>query len=512
MVPGVIVMPYESMEPDIFDKIRLSPELDAYLRDTNPWWEGKPGRVLPPYQRWAFDVLLRKLKAALAPAVVLRGARQVGKTTLQEQVIKHLYEKEGVEPRRILRVQFDDIPTVRGLNEPLLAIARWFENRILGQTLNQAAHAKKPAFVFLDEVQNLPDWAPQLKALVDHHTLHVVATGSSALRIEAGRDSLAGRITTLDLGTLLLREISGLRFNTEIAPAMPANGLEALLRFDFWRDLHSHGLRHRQARDQAFGAFSERGGYPMVHAHPEVSWAEVADQLNETVIRRVIQHDLRLGERGRRRDPNLLEEVFRLACRYAGQAPGQAVFVEEIRQVLTANIGWQRILSYLRFLDGALLLKLVQPLELRLKRRKGNPKLCIVDPGLRASWLEEVVPLDQERLTTVPHLMDLAGHLAENVVGAYLSGIPHLDLAHFPQRPTEPEVDFVLTIGEKRIPLEVKYRRHIDPHRDTLGLRAFLEKTHYNAPFGILVTMDDLAQVPDPRIVALPLPSFLLTR
>ena len=54
--------------------------------------------------------------------------------------------------------------------------------------------------------------APQLKAIVDHHTLRVVVTGSSALRIEAGRDSLAGRITTLEIGTLLLREIAGLRF------------------------------------------------------------------------------------------------------------------------------------------------------------------------------------------------------------------------------------------------------------------------------------------------------------
>jgi predicted AAA+ superfamily ATPase len=120
--------------------------------------------------------------------------------------------------------------------------------------------------------------------------------------------------------------------------------------------------------------------------------------------------------------------------------------------------------------------------------------------------------LDSEGLAKSPHLSDLAGHLAESVVGAFLSGIPHLDLAHFPERTAEPEVDFVLTLGEKRIPLEVKYRRHIDPHRDTLGIRSFLEKTHYNAPFGILVTMEDDVKVPDPRIVSVSLPSLLLMR
>ncbi len=496
----------------MFDKMRLAPELDAYLRDANPWWENKPGRILPSYRRWAFDVLLRKLKSGLAPAVVLRGARQVGKTTLQEQMIEDLQREKKVEPRRILRVQFEDISSLRGLKEPLLSIARWYENRILGQTFNSAARGGKKAYLFLDEVQNLADWAPQLKALVDHHTLHVVVTGSSALRIEAGRDSLAGRITTLEIGTLLLREIAGLRFGEEIAPFLPQNGLEVLLDSDFWRRLKKHGAQYAEIRNRAFQAFSERGGYPMVHASPKVPWHEIADQLNENVIRRVIEHDLRMGERGRKRDASLLEEVFRLACRYAGQTPSPAVYVQELRQVLRANIGWHRILSYLRFLDGALLIKLILPLELRLKRSKGSPKLCIVDHGLRASWLQEVVPLDSDGLAKSPHLSDLAGRLAESVVGAFLSGIPHLDLAHFPERPTEPEVDFVLTIGEKRIPLEVKYRRHIDPHRDTLGIRSFLEKTHYNAPFGILVTMEDDVKIPDPRIVAVSLPSLLLMR
>ena len=102
--------------------------------------------------------------------------------------------------------------------------------------------------------------------------------------------------------------------------------------------------------------------------------------------------------------------------------------------------------------------------------------------------------------------------MAESAAGAFLAGIPFLDVAHFPERPTEPEVDFVLTIGERRIPLEVKYRRRIDPLLDTLGLRAFLEKAHYNAPFGVLVTMGEDVVVPDPRIVTISLRSLLLMR
>lgn len=316
-------------DPDIFDKLRLPPELDAYLRGTNPWWTDKPGRVLPSYQRWAFAALLRKLESRIAPVVVLRGARQVGKTTIQEQVIERLRE-DGVEPRRILRVQFDEIPSLKRLQEPILSIVRWYENRILGSTLNEAAHSGKPSLILFDEVQNLASWAPQIKALVDHHSVQVVVTGSSALRIEAGRDSLAGRITTLELGPLLLREIAGLTLGDAPPPLLPQNGLEPLLDQATWRRLELHGREYAELRDTAFTAFSERGGYPFVHANPDASWPEIADQLNETVIRRVIRHDLRMGDRGQKRDEHLLEEVFRLACRYAGQAPGQAHLLSEL--------------------------------------------------------------------------------------------------------------------------------------------------------------------------------------
>jgi len=114
-------------------------------------------------------------------------------------------------------------------------------------------------------------------------------------------------------------------------------------------------------------------------------------------------------------------------------------------------------------------------------------------------------------LAATPHLADLAGHLAESAVGYFFSSMIGLGVAHFPERGAEPEVDFVLTVGEQRIPVEVKYRRRID-HTDTRGLRAFVEKSHYNAPFGLLVTQTDEAGSDDPRIISLPLSSLLLMR
>jgi len=72
-------------------------------------------------------------------------------------------------------------------------------------------------------------------------------------------------------------------------------------------------------------------------------------------------------------------------------------------------------------------------------------------------------------------------------------------------------LDLVLTIGEQRIPLEVKYRRRID-YRDAIGLRAFVDKPYYNAPFGVLVTLTDEVASDDPRIISIPMSTLLLLR
>jgi predicted AAA+ superfamily ATPase len=292
---------------------------------------------------------------------------------------------------------------------------------------------------------------------------------------------------------------------------LPANGLGPLKEKKFWLDLRKHGEIHSDARQKAFSAFSESGAYPIAHASPTLEWDRLADHLNETVIRRAIQHDLRMGPRGQKRDEHLLEEVFRLACRYIGQSPSQKLYLSELQQSYDAKLGWNRVLNYLKFLDGTLLLRLVEPMELRLKKRRQAPKLCLCDHALRAAWLQEKIPLDPVSLEQHAHLSDLAGRIAESVVGYFLSSITNLDVAHFPERTAEPEIDYVLTIGVHRIPLEVKYRRRIS-HEDTRGLRSFIEKAHYNAPFGVLVTMLDDVATDDPRIVSLPLSSLLLLR
>src|SRR5712692_604375 len=138
---------------------QLPLELSENLRSINPWWRGDPAPPLPAFHRWPFDRLKHLLTQGMTPAAVLRGPRRVGKTVLLRQIVEHLLDS-GVAARRILYVPFDELPTLAGIQEPVLAIARWYESEIAGATFNAAARQGQPVFLLLDEVQNLDAWAP----------------------------------------------------------------------------------------------------------------------------------------------------------------------------------------------------------------------------------------------------------------------------------------------------------------------------------------------------------------
>jgi hypothetical protein len=231
-------------------------ELGDDLRALNPHWEGKPGPPVPSFRRWVFSNLQRLLRTGLTPAVVLRGPRRVGKTVLLRQLLEQLV-RDGVPPQHILYIPFDEIESLRNVRDPVLSIARWYEQHVLKSTFNELASQGFEIYILLDEVQNLDAWAPQVKHLVDNHRVRLLVTGSSSLRIEAGRDSLAGRITSVDLGPLLLREIAQLRFGHVSQPFWGDNGLDAVGTRDFWLNAVEQAARESHARHPAFMAFSE---------------------------------------------------------------------------------------------------------------------------------------------------------------------------------------------------------------------------------------------------------------
>ena len=161
-------------------------------------------------------------------------------------------------------------------------------------------------------------------------------------------------------------------------------------------------------------------------------------------------------------------------------------------------------------LADTLLIRLLPWPVLNVKNPRDAIKICLADHTLRASWLQERVPLAPDAMAASPELTTLAGHMAQSVLGTTASLIRGLDTDRVPTPPREPGLDFVLTVGDQQIPVQVKYRRSIDPVRDTQGIRAFVEKPAKRALFGLLITPADTPVIHDPCIVAMPLSTFML--
>ena len=98
--------------------------------------------------------------------------------------------------------KFGDQAVYAAGDEPDAALPEFWDRRWAEA---EARAQRGTAALLLDEVHHLSDWAGRLKSHWDrarrrHTPIHVVATGSSALRVATGsRESLAGRFERLTL-------------------------------------------------------------------------------------------------------------------------------------------------------------------------------------------------------------------------------------------------------------------------------------------------------------------------
>lgn len=121
--------------------------------------------------------------------ILLFGARQVGKTTLVEQILQTL-------PYRVLRVNADESRHIDILSSRDL---RTLSDLVAGYDL-----------LFVDEAQRIPEIGINLKLLADNFPgLRVIATGSSSLHLASGtREALTGRSLSHSLFPISFSELA----------------------------------------------------------------------------------------------------------------------------------------------------------------------------------------------------------------------------------------------------------------------------------------------------------------
>jgi len=173
-------------------------KLSEILNSYNRFWT--TGRIDTGIPRDLLARCIRQLDKK--EAILLKGVRRSGKSTLMAQMIGALLAN-GKKPAQVLRVN---------LEEPLFAAEYSIElleriYRFYREKINPSGRC----YLFLDEIQNIPEWERWVRGRGETEDLKIVITGSSSrlLSREVGA-RLTGRHVSFELFPLSFAEF--LRF------------------------------------------------------------------------------------------------------------------------------------------------------------------------------------------------------------------------------------------------------------------------------------------------------------
>jgi len=355
------------------------------------------------FERRQADTLAARLTEPRRFLQVVAGARQVGKTTLVEQVLSRLNV-----PRVFVSA---DEP---GVGDTAWLAAQWERGRLAASDAGKAG-----AVLVLDEVQKIPRWSNAVKRLWDEDSrarrpLRVVLLGSAPLLMQQGlTESLAGRFEVVHLPHWSYAEMR----------AAFGLSLEEYLYF---------------------------GGYP--GAAPLIKdpqrWRRyLLDSLIETTIARDVLLMTRVDK------PALLRRLFELGCRYSGQVLSYTKMLGQLQDAGNTTT----LAHYLQLLAGAGVLTGLQKYAGQSVRQRGSsPKLQVLNTALMTA--QSGLSPDEARADR-----EFRGRLVESAAGAHLANAAASGTCElFYWREQNQEVDFVVRAGRSVVAIEVKSGRAPD--------------------------------------------------
>lgn len=457
-------------------------ELISVLAQFNPWWRGDAISDLPTWRRAAFRELQTWMTSPPAPrAVLLSGARQIGKTTLMLQAADVLL-REGVPPANILYATFD---------HPILKLAGI--DAVLEAWREREPRAEGLEYLFLDEAQFIRDWGTWVKHQVDFSKQRRIAfTGSAMPLVEAGQESGVGRWHTIRLTTLSFYEY--LQIKNLSLPALPR--IKSMRELFDWPQ--SDFYRVAETAAPYVGHFHEylvRGGFPQTAQVESITQAQRL--LREDIIDKVLKRDM-TALFGVRRVLDL-EHTFLYLCMHDG---GLLDMVD-----LCANLEVKRptAQNFIELLEATHLIYRLPPFGYGKDILRARFKIYLADAAIAPAVmlkgkaiLEDPAALGVATETAVfKHLF--ARYYAQNVRFTYWRG------------KKDREVDLVAEIGGQIIPFEVKYRAQHTGLRDLKGLLELCQQKNIDRAYVVTKSLDDfgvVADLPDTatRILRIPAP------
>lgn len=362
--------------------------------------------------------------------LVLRGARQVGKTTVVQSFGKefdnYLYFNLDVDNDRAMFER--NLP----LNDLVdLLFARSGKKKRAGSTL-----------LFIDEIQNSPKTISLLRYFKEQRPdLHVISAGSLLENlVDVNASFPVGRVDYMALRPCSFSEF------------LSALGKDHLLYFIDNPALSS------AAHDELMSLFNQYaivGGMPeAVQAYADSRDVLALDDIYESLVQGYKDDAEKYARKGK------LAEVVRFLLGAAWSNAGQMVTLGGFAD---SDYKSREVGEAFRLLQKAMLLELVYPttsvLVPALGEEKRQPKLIVLDVGL-ANYQAGV----RKELIGAKDILDVwRGHLAEQVVAQELLALNDKVSQRrqfWVKGKGSAEVDFVLTHDSQLFPIEVKNGRN----------------------------------------------------
>ncbi len=367
------------------------------------------------YKRKLVDDVLTYLDSK--QAIVIYGARQVGKSSLLKYLIKN-YITENV-------FYFD-----LELKE-LLELCNKGAEEVYKYLLQRGADEKKRIYLIIDEIQYMENPSNLIKILHDHYpNIKLLVSGSSTFEIKKKfKESLAGRTVNFELYPLSFEEF--LIFKDRIYKLSEENT--------------------KSINDELVLLAEEYikfGGYPQIILENSEEKKKVyLSQIINTYIRKDIR------DIGNIRDISSFNKLLEVLASQSGQI----LNVLELSNTLGINRGTS--LEYLDLLENTFIIKRVKPFHKNLRSElTKNPKVFILDTGMmHLLWLKEFPKI-------------ILGNVFETFV--FLELMKAGKNIHFWRTTNKQEIDFIVS-DKRTYAVEAKYNFK---DSDTKNLKFFSER------------------------------------
>ncbi|MDP2691395.1 MAG: ATP-binding protein [bacterium] len=370
---------------------------------------------------------------------VIIGPRQAGKTTVMREIFQELREKQ----HKALWLNLDIEDDAQHLSSQSKLI-RKIELEL----------GKQKGFVFIDEIQRKEDSGVFLKGLYDMGLPYkFIVSGSGSMELkERVHESLAGRKRVFELSTVSFEE------------------------FVDYRTEYRYQHRHREflsVDPQKMELFVEEylqfGGYPRVILAPTLEEKlAIIQEIYQSYLERDIAFLLQV------RKTHHFSQLFRLLAAQVGQM----LHAAELSRTL--GISLPTIQEYLWLLEKTCMIHRVTPYFRNVRKEiTKSPVYYFTDLGLR-NFATGVFSRELKASEK--------GYLFQNFVflALYDQKSPEGRIAYWRTKQAD-EIDFVMEVGDRIIPCEVKYLTLKQPEIPHSMKKFFAE---YSPKIGLLVNRE----------------------